>query len=333
MCSRSLRHYATLTGLQASVVFAYFQHNPSHIMKAISIHFSLKYLILLLPCGLQAAVVSLTGGALSITYDGAAFADTANSNYGLSPSKGDFMRYGRYWQATDTVGVAPNYIAKQPQAFRPLPFTTLTGNPRQPNFRDNRATLDPLYPEQSPAENLTVNGSDPIPNSAGRNRLSTNLSYDPNDLAGTVSGLIQTNGVSAWWFANDDLMDAGIAWISWGDLSLRYDPSRISQGYSGWVFANQLGGIGDIFDTKITSMSVSSSGLSLQGELWGSDGTSSDPYNENYATWESYTLMNPNVKIGTFNFSGVTAVPEPSAALLCGAAGIGLLIIRRRRQV
>jgi hypothetical protein len=285
-----------------------------------------------IPTHLHAGAVSLTGGTLSITYDGAAFADTDNSNYGLSAVNGDFMRYGRYWQAAETVGAAPIHLAKQPQAFRPLPFTTTTGNPRQPNFRDNRATLDPLYPVQFPTENLTVNGSDAIPNSAGRNRLSTTLSFDPSDLTGTVDGLVQTSGVSAWWFANDDLMDEGIAWISWGDLSLRYDPSRVSLGYSGWVFANQLGGIGDIFDTKLTSLSVSESGLSLQGELWGSDGTSADPYNENFATWESYTLMNPNVKIGTFSFSGVTAVPEPGVGILTGLAA-SCLGLRRRRNV
>ncbi len=278
------------------------------------------------------AVVSLIGGSLSITYDGAVFANTANSNMGLSSVDGDFMRYGRYWQASETVGAGPNYIAKQPQAFRPLPFTTPTGNPRQPNFRDNRATLDPLYPMQSPTENLTVNGSSTILNSAGRNRLSTDLSYDPANLTGTVEGLVQTNGVSAWWFANDAIMNSGGAWVSWGDLSLRYDASRVALGYSGWVFANQLGGIGDIFDTKITSMSVSASGLSLQGELWGSDGTSADAYNENYATWESYTLMNPNLKIGAFSFDGFTsAVPEPSRAVL-GMIGIMSLVIRRRRK-
>jgi hypothetical protein len=184
---------------------------------------------------------------------------------------------------------------------------------------------------QSPTENLTVNSSSVILNSEGRNRLSTDLSYDPSNLTGTIEGLVQTNGGSAWWFANDAIMDSGGAWVSWGDLSLRYDASRVALGYSGWVFANQLGGIGDIFDTKITSMSVSAGGLLLQGELWGSDGTSADPYNENYATWESYTLMNPNLKIGTFSFDGFTsAVPEPSRALLF-AAGITSLLLRRRR--
>lgn len=286
----------------------------------------------LIPCGLHAGVVALTGGSLSITYDGAAFANTANSYSGLSAVDGDFMRYGRFWQASETVGSAPSYIAKQPQAFRPLPFTTTSGNPRQPNFRDNRALLDPLYPVQSPTENLTVNGSGSIPNSAGRNRLSTTLSFDPLDLTGTVDGLVQTNGVSAWWFANDAIMDSGGAWVSWGDLSLRYDPSRIALGYSGWVFANQLGGIGDIFDTKISTVSASNGGLTLVGELWGSDGTSADPYNENYATWETYTLMNPNVKIGTFSFNGVTAIPEPSAALLAAGAALGLAGIRRRNS-
>jgi hypothetical protein len=67
---------------------------------------------------------------------------------------------------------------------------------------------------QSPTENLTVNGSGAILNSAGRNRLSTDLSYDPANLTGTVEGLVQTNGVSAWWFANDAIMDSGGSWVS-----------------------------------------------------------------------------------------------------------------------
>ncbi len=136
---------------------------------------------------LSADVVTIAGGNLSITYDGAAFANTANSNAGLAPGDGDFMRFGRYWTPTETVNAAPTYLPKQPAAFRPLPFTTTTGNPRQPNFRDNRATLDPLYPQTSPTNVLGVNGSGTIANSEGRNRLSTDLSYDTNNVLGTVT--------------------------------------------------------------------------------------------------------------------------------------------------
>jgi hypothetical protein len=308
-----------------------YQFLPLNMKKVSNKIFASLILIFGTSTCIHAGVVSLIGGNLSISYDGAVFANTANSNFGLSAANGDFMRYGRYWQASETVGLGPNYIAKQPAAFRPLPFTTFTGNPRQPNFRDNRATLDPLYPVHSPTESLTVNGNGTIANSAGRNRIATTLSFDPLDLSGTVGGLVQTNGVSAWWFANNAIMNSGGSWVSWGDLSLRYDPSRVDLGYSGWVFANQLGGIGDIFDTKITSLSVSESGLSLVGEIYGSDGTSADPYNENYATWESYTLMNPNVKIGTFSFSGVTAIPEPGSSLMAGIAVFMMATSRRRR--
>lgn len=301
-------------------------------MKKSSAHLlSFPLSILLALFSLHAGAASLTGGTLTLMYDGAVFADAAHSSFGLSPTAGDFMRYGRFWQAAETVGDAPFHLPKQPGAFRPLPFTTATGNPRQPNFRDNRDTLDPLYPVQSPTEILTVNGNGAVTAAEGRNRLSTDLAYDPSDLAGTVNGLVQTNGVSAWWFANDALMDAGIAWISWGDLSLRYDPSRVPLGYSGWVFANQLGGIGDIFDTTLTSISVSADGIALRGDLYGSDGSSSDPYNENLATWETYTLMTPNLKVGTFSFYGVTSVPEPDASVMVAAAMLGLIAMARRR--
>jgi hypothetical protein len=106
-------------------------------------------------------------------------------------------------------------------------------------------------------------------------------------------------------------------------------------GYSGWVFANQLGGTGDIFDTILTFSNFSAGGMTLQGRLFGSDGTSDDPYNENYATWESYTLMKPNVEVGTFNFSGassVTAVPEPSSMIVLSIVGVGGVVARYQRR-
>ncbi len=130
-------------------------------------------------------------------------------------------------------------------------------------------------------------------------------------------------------------MNQGGSWVSWGDLSLRYDPSRVVLGYSGWVFANQLGGIGDIFDTKLTSFNADSTGITMAGEIYGSTGDSADPYNENFATWESYTLMNPNVKIGTFSFNGVTAVPEPGSMAAIGIAtaiGAGVRWRHRRKK-
>jgi hypothetical protein len=281
----------------------------------------------------QAAMVSILGGNLTINYDSNVFADPNSSNYGLSAGQ-DFMRYGRFWSAPETIKGLAN-TAKAPQEFRPIAISNPGPgpNPKQPNFRDQRSTLNTLYPKTSPTEQLAINTTGVIPNSAGRNRLPTTLSYDPSNVTGTVNGLLQTNGVSAWWFAHDDIMNSGGAWVSWGDLSLRYDPSRVSLGYSGWVFANQVGGIGDIFDTKILSMSASSSGLQLSGELWSSDGTSSDPYNENYATWESYTLMNPNLKIGTFSFSGITAVPEPSTiGIVAVGVSMGLWFCKRKRK-
>jgi len=275
------------------------------------------------------ADVAIVAGSLTITYDGTVFADTNSSYAGLTPGQ-DFMRYGRFWSASETVK-GPTFTAKSPQEFRPLPITGGSGNPRLPNFRDNRAELDAQFPLTSPTESLTVNGNGPVANSEGRNLLSTDLSFDPADVLGTVTGLVQTNGVSAWWFANDDIMDMGGSWVSWGDLSLRYDASRVALGYSGWVFANQLGGIGDLFDTKNIVMVADASGISLSGELWGSDGTSSDPYNENPGTWATYSLMNSDLKIGTFAFQGVTVVPEPSSMILAGLAAAAIAAFGRRQ--
>lgn len=279
-------------------------------------------------CSLQAALVTITGGTMSLTYDGAVFADVNSSSSPATPGQ-DYMRFGKYWTPSQTVNAGPAYAVKQPAAFRPLPFTTPSGNPRQPNFRDNRAALDPQFPLVSPTNILGVNGNGPVANSEGRNRISTNLTFDTSNVPGTVSGLVQTNGVSAWWFSNDDHIDLGVAWISWGDLSLRYDSSRTGLGYSGWVFANQLGGVGDIFDTKNITMNASQSGITLSGEIWSSDGASADPYNENFATWETYTFMKPNLRIGSFSFSG-SAVPEPSSLALLGIGLVGAVLLKRR---
>lgn len=287
----------------------------------------------------QAEIVTIQGGSLSISYDGSVFANTANSSFGLSSANGDFMRYGRYWAPSETV-TGPTFTAKSPAAYRPIPISNPGPgpNPKQPNFRDNFSTLNPLYPVTSPTNNLGVNGAGTISNSAGSNRRSTTLSYDTADVLGSMTGTVETNGVSAWWFANTAIMNAGGSWVSWGELSLRYDASRTALGYSGWVLASQLGGTGDLFDTDNISFTADSSGINLSGDLFGSDGSSTDPYNENPSTWETYTLMKPDLKIGTFSFTGnseVTAVPEPSSMVLGAtllAAGAVTKRLRRAKK-
>lgn len=281
----------------------------------------------------HAGLVVVTGGTLDMQYDGAVFADRNSTSTPLTALQ-DYMRYGRYWAPSETVNAGPTFIPKGPAAFRPLPIDIgSVGNPRTPNFRDQRATLDPLYPQTSPSEILGVNTNGTVANSTGNNRISTTLKFDTNNVTGTVTGLAQTNGVSAWWFANDAIMNAGGSWVSWGGLSMRYDASRVGLGYSGWVFANQLGGIGDIFDTKNVSVNLTGSTFTLSGQLFSSSGDSADPYNENFATWETYTLMKPDLQLGSFTFNGnITAVPEPSSMLLLGLAGAGTFGVRLLRK-
>ena len=174
----------------------------------------------------HAGLVLVTGGSLNMQYDGAVFADVNSTSTPLTAAQ-DYMRYGRYWAPSETVS-GPTFIPKGPAAFRPLPIDVgSVGNPRTPNFRDQRATLNPLYPQTSPNEVLGVNTNVPVANSAGNNRIATTLKFDTTNVTGTVTGLAQTNGVSAWWFANDSIMNAGGSWVSWGGLSMRYDSSRV----------------------------------------------------------------------------------------------------------
>ena len=102
------------------------------------------------------------------------------------------------------------------------------------------------------------------------------------------------------------------------------------------MFANQLGGIGDIFDTKNVTMNLTGSTFTLSGQLFSSAGDSADPYNENFATWETYTLMKPDLQLGSFTFNGnIAAVPEPSSMLLLGLAGastFGARLVRKARR-
>ena len=285
----------------------------------------------------HAGTVTVTGGSLSITYDGNAYANPNNVSpdwQGTANTTQPILVYGAQFSGPQTVGPGPTYadLASSPN-FRPLPPT---GGKDQygvdyPNFLDNYSQLSTEFPVTSPTVNYQVNGNGPVAASAGENQLSTTMAYDPMNLEGTVSGAVETNGVTSWWVANDGIIEQGASWISWGDLALWYDPSRVAAGYSGWVFSEQEGGKGllsdslsalEFFDTNNISITQNGSGFTISGTLYASDGQEDFGF---------YTGIAAGTEVGSFSFTG-TVVPEVSSIVMLGIGGFGgsMMVVCRR---
>ena len=179
--------------------------------------------------GVRADTISVTGGTLSMTYDGSVFADVNNMQSWLpaDPTEPD-MVFGTWTPGNETVGPGPSYLPKSLFSYRPLPAAS--PGSIQPNYRDDRAQLTTEFPITSPTLSYEVNGNGTVDPSEGANQQSTNLTYDPSDPLGTMTGAIQTNGVTSWWFANDVAINLGFTWVAWGELVSSQSPGTAAAG-------------------------------------------------------------------------------------------------------
>ena len=163
-----------------------------------------------------------------------------------------------------------------------------------------------------------------LSNPSGRSLQTTNLSYNPSDLTGTVTGQIGLGGVPR--FAVDPFFGGGIFVL--GDFSLQYNGSRAGVNLgggeitSGWYLQNHFDFNANAFDlASVTTSNVSSDGFDLSGDM---------------VTTSSSGLLffgaSAGQKYGTFSLhASATAAPEPSRAVLA-AAGFGSLLLTRRRR-
>jgi len=255
----------------------------------------------------------VVGGSLTISIDGDAFADQAAYNGGggpLTPGQ-PFLEFAKHFSPAETVGVSVTGDGSS-SGFRPAPSPT--------NFKDLRATW--LRPS---SDNLAfgINGTGPIgPQPTGRGLQPTTFEFDPADVAGTATGRIGTVGTASFWYANDEVIDnMGSIWLAFGDMSLRYNPARQSDGDSGWYFTNHLMFDQVAFDTRNISIDAGTPGqLTITGDL-----VMAQEMGGMFA-------MTNGFPVGSFVLNALTPVPEPSTFALGMMAGVGLLAGYFRRR-
>jgi len=304
----------------------------------------------------RAECVAVQGGSFSITYDGFAYANPENIFPGhaeiIDPQQ-PILVFGRHWTGSETVGAGPDYAPHDAlgSTFRPLPITgggpPSEGIPYTPNFSANREELTAQFPVGLHTVDYDVNGNDPIPDSAGRNRQSTDLSFDviagAIDLS-SISGAVQTNGLTSWWVGNDGIIDLpgfGSSWLVWDDLALWHDPARIAEGYSGWVVSQQLLldsfplSDTEFFDTNDVTITANHNRFTISGSLFQNEGAW-NPLDGDWGRFSWMTGIKEGTEIGTLSATfDLVPVPEPSTLLL-GVVPLSLLLARhamRRRPV
>jgi hypothetical protein len=231
----------------------------------------------------------ITGGAATMTFDILA----------INP----FLTYTRFYGLLDNQ--AATLTAAQIQSGTvPIP----SGSPSTPT------TL--LHP---------VNGTT-VTDPAGRNRQTTTLDYDPNDVLGswtasTNSGFVTSGGEQIGFDgvtmnAVDPLAGGGN--FLWGDFALRRDPTR---GGDGLVLVNNYGFGFNAFDLGVSSLSADASALTITGTLLLSP------------EWAGAFGGTAGSNVGSFSM--VATVPEPGTMTLAGlgvAGGIVHWVVRRRAR-
>ena len=245
------------------------------------------------------------GGALTFDLDGDAFANGADVAY--INSRG---------QAAN-----PSFSYDTNQSFAEFAVHSATGNPGRPG--------------PSPSTFASVASGWTRPNSTGLSygfnsdmSLQT-LTFDPATIATNgASGATRFTGGDSFWIANSTMYDpiADVpqsVWFHYKNLTLSYDAARIALdgANSGWLFTHNIPGSLPTYDIRNLTLDASTPGsLAMSGDLF------TTPEFRNQIGIQS------GLDVGSFSFSGVTAVPEPSSFALLGIAGIAGVVIRRRRQ-
>lgn len=231
----------------------------------------------------------VTGGAATMTFDIAA----------INP----FLTYTRFYGLLDNQ--AATLTAAQIQSGTvPIP----PGSPSTPT--------NLVHP---------VNGTT-VTNPAGRNRQTSTLDYDPNNVLGswtvsTNSGFVTSGGEQIGFDgvtmnAVDPLAGGGN--FLWGDFALRRDPTR---GGDGLVLVNNYGFGFNAFDLGVSSLAADAAALTITGTLLLSP------------EWAGAFGGTAGSNVGSFSM--VATVPEPGTMTLAGlgvAGGIVHWVVRRRAR-
>lgn len=155
-----------------------------------------------------------------------------------------------------------------------------------------------------------------VSNLTGRTAQPTDFSFTPGNLT-AHTGAIGLGGVTRW-TVNPLLGGGGLLF---GDFTLSYDVSRQLVGGTGWALKGNIAPAGVAFDLQNVTTSTVGNTLTISGDL----GLSWEVANFLFAT-----PGDQGKDMGNFTFTGVTAVPEPTAYAWMAAGACVLFAAARR---
>jgi hypothetical protein len=156
------------------------------------------------------------------------------------------------------------------------------------------------------ARDIGMNGASVV-NLDGRTTQPTTFSYNAGNLTGHT-GAIGLGGVARF-----DVFGGIGGSLLIGDQTLQYDVSRTLVGGSGWFLKGNIPPSAALFDLTNVSLSESPAGFTLSGDL----GVTFE-----FANFLLNTPTDTLRNVGTFTFTGVAAVPEPSTIALLSIAAL-----------
>jgi hypothetical protein len=126
-----------------------------------------------------------------------------------------------------------------------------------------------------------------------------------------------------------------------GDMFYTFNAAKVNFSITGTaltginrlVLQGQLapGGLSDMTNISLSNSAATSTGTNADGvKFWSWDNLAINPGEQFTFTWET----GMHTALDAFQVqSNVAAVPEPTSMLLMGAAGVGGLLLKRRRKV
>jgi hypothetical protein len=274
--------------------------NKNNLMKAIATS-ALSLCIVaggLLPTTASAAVVSVTGGTLTVNLDRDKW---GSLNLG-TPSVGlydgvSLPKPGLYLEEFFNQAVSASLPISQLGSFNLVPGLV-----------------------EIPATGLQfiTNGA-VVTNLVGHHDKPTNFSFDNADLTGSATGAIGFGGIMR------TRGNFGAGMFAIGELTLQYDAARNVDGASGWFLENHVSFPLPAFDLLNVNANIIANTFTLTGDLRFTQEMSSAFFAEDDAL-----KMLGNVSLQATTTS---PVPLPAAVWLFGSAIAGLGMVGRRKRM